>query len=104
VWRSLQQGGEVGRKAFSLLRDQTVSRSKFFNRNWGRQQGDAREQEVNVRIACTASACSFARVGETLAKKHVEQILRLSRGIRERHGIKRPSGRNQVVETAWIAT
>ncbi|MCY1298827.1 hypothetical protein D3C81_1562220 [compost metagenome] len=104
MWRSLKQGGEVGREALNLLRDQAVSRSKLFNGNWGRQQGDACEQEVNVRIACTASACSFARFVETFAKQHVEQVLRLSRGVRERHGIKRPSGRDQVVETAWVAT
>src|SRR5690606_1068884 len=104
VWRSLKQGGEVGREAFNLLRDQAVCRSKLFNGNWGHQQGDACEQEVNVRIACTASSCSFARFSKTLAKQHVEQILRLSRGVREGHGIKWPSGRNQVVETAWIAT
>ena len=83
MWRSFKQGGEVGRKALNLLRDQAVSRSKLFNGNWGRQQGDACEQEVNLRIACTTSACGFARFGETLAKQHVEQILRLSGGVRE---------------------
>lgn len=104
VWRSLKQGSEVSREALHLLRDQAVSRSKLFNGNGRRQQGDAREQEVNVRIASTTRACRFARVGKTLAKQRVEQIVRLFRGVRERHGIKRPSGRNQVVETAWIAT
>ncbi|KZC41046.1 hypothetical protein RHOFW510R12_14820 [Rhodanobacter sp. FW510-R12] len=104
VWRSLKQGGKIGREAFNLLRDQAVCRSKLSNGNRGREQSDTSKQQINVRIACTASTCSFARFGETLAKQHVEQILRLSRGVRERHGIKRSSGRNQVVETAWIAT
>jgi hypothetical protein len=72
VWRSFQQGGEVGREALNLLSEQAMSRSKLFNGNWGCQQGDACEQEVNVRIACTTSACGFARFGETLAKQHDE--------------------------------
>ncbi len=104
MWCSLKQGGKVGREAFNLLRDQTVSCSQLFNGNRGRQQGDACEQEVNVRIVGAASACSFARFDETFAKQQVEQVLWLSRCVRERHGIKRPSGRDQVVETAWVAT
>ena len=69
-----------------------------------RPQGDAREQAVNVRIAGTARVPFRARRPDACEAARRADRLALPRGVRERHGIKRPSGRNQVLETARVAT
>ena len=94
---SLEQGSEVSGETLDLLGDQPVRCSEFFNWYRRRQQGDAGEQKINVRICGTASARRTACFFKTLAEKRVEQIVQARQGVGEGHRIEGPPTRNQIV-------